>query len=152
MQLPGSTHTDCPYTRIWGSVGSWGRSVTIVSNLYLLQLHVPVVAGDRGWCGGLMQQDQSVSLHLKANDRSDNHATQLWSELVQDKRCSKAFVSSSKANATEIKYLNQLFFLVPPSFSLPSLFSKAGSFHPLTFPPCLPHSFLLLGAPPFKPC
>lgn len=68
-----STNADRASTRIWGDVGSWGRIATIMSNLYLLQLRVLATAGDGDCCDGLMQPDQSVSLHLKANDRSDNY-------------------------------------------------------------------------------
>lgn len=70
---PGGTHADHPSTRTWGSVGSWGWDVTIWSHLQLLQLQVLAAAGSGGCCDGLMQQDQSVSLHLKENDRSDKH-------------------------------------------------------------------------------
>jgi len=72
VQLPGGTHTDHIGIRILGSIGLWGRGLTVTGNLYLLQLQVLVVAGDGDGCDGLMQLDQSVSLHLKAHDRSDN--------------------------------------------------------------------------------
>lgn len=63
--LPGCIHTD--------NVSSWGRNVTVISNLYLLQLQVPAAAGGRDTCDGLTHLDQSVCLLLKAKERSDNH-------------------------------------------------------------------------------